>query len=63
MSAISATTDTGNLPARLAPLVPAGARRFAAPANRLSWRDGTGSTIVAASDDGTHITVQHTDPC
>jgi hypothetical protein len=63
LSAISRTTDTDNLPRRLAALVPAAARRFVSPANRLAWHDATGSMIVAASDDGTHITVQHTTHC
>jgi hypothetical protein len=63
LSAISRTADTGNLPRRLATLAPADAHRFASPSNRLAWHDTTGSTIVAASDDGTHITVQHTTPC
>lgn len=63
VSAISRTTDSAHLPARLAPLVPTGAHRFDSTANRLAWRDPTGSTVVAASDDGAHITVQHTTPC
>src|SRR6266545_3321592 len=32
-------------------------------ANRLAWRDGATSVIVAASDDGTHITAQRTTIC
>jgi len=63
LSAISRTADTANLPARLVPLVPHDAHRFGSSANRCAWRDPTGSTVVAASDDGTHITVQHTTPC
>ena len=60
---ISQPTGTDNLRARLVPIVPPTARTFAAPANRLAWRDGTTSTVVAASDDGTHITVQRTAGC
>lgn len=63
VSAISRTTDSTDLPARLAPLVPKDAHRFGTTANRLAWRDPTGSTVVAASDDGSQITVQHTTPC
>jgi hypothetical protein len=63
LSAISRATTTDRLPTRLAPLLPAGAHTFASPANRLAWRDGADSVIVAASDDGTHLTVQHTTGC
>jgi hypothetical protein len=63
LSAISHTVNTDNLPQRLAALVPANAHPFASQANRLAWRDPTGSTVVAASDDGMHITVQHTNTC
>jgi len=48
------------------PVGTSGTRRrapFASPANRLAWREATRSTIVAASDDCTHITDQHTTPC
>jgi hypothetical protein len=60
VDAASGPTGTDNLPHRLAPLLPADARTFRSSANRLAWRDPTGSTIVAASDDGTQITVQRT---
>ncbi|GIH15506.1 hypothetical protein [Rugosimonospora africana] len=63
VDAISQTTTTSNLPTRLAAQVPAGARRFTSTSNRLAWRTPTASTIVAASDDGTHITVQQTTTC
>jgi hypothetical protein len=59
----SQVTNTDGLAARLSALVPAGARRFTSPSNRLSWRDASTSVIVAASDDGTHITVQRTTTC
>ncbi len=63
VDAISESTTTGDLPTRVAALVPPAAHRFASPANRLAWRDGSTSVIVAASDDGTHITVQRTVTC
>jgi len=63
VSAISRVADTDNLPQRVAGLVPPTAHVFASPSNRLAWRDSTGSTIVAASDDGMHVTVEHTTPC
>lgn len=62
-AAISGTVDSGQIQNRLAPAVPPTARRFASPANRLPWRDGHTSVIVAASDDGTHVTVQYTVDC
>ncbi|HKS99781.1 MAG TPA: hypothetical protein VJT31_09655, partial [Rugosimonospora sp.] len=58
--AYSTATDTGGLVGRLAAAVPAGGRRFANPGNRLIWRQGGTSVIVAASDDGTSVTVQRT---
>jgi hypothetical protein len=63
LDAASASTVTGNLPTRLAAVVPAGARQFRSTANRLAWRLGGVSTIVAASDDGTEIDVQRTTAC
>ena len=42
------------------PASPGAARRFVSGANRLAWRDGGTSVVVAASDDGRHITVQDT---
>jgi hypothetical protein len=62
-AALSGAADTGRIPDRLAPTLPPSARRFVSPANRLSWRDGGTSVVVAASDDGTHITVQYTVDC
>jgi hypothetical protein len=59
----SAATSTGNLATRLAKVVPPGARQFASTSNRLAWRVGGVSTIVAASDDGTEIDVQRTTGC
>lgn len=63
VDALSQATATDNLPARLAAQVPAGARTFTSSSNRLAWRDQTTSMIIAASDDGTHITVQRTTTC
>jgi hypothetical protein len=60
VATISAETDADNLRNRLADAVPATAHRFVSTANRLAWRDGTGSLVVAASDDGRHVTVQAT---
>jgi hypothetical protein len=62
-AAVSGTVDSGQIQNRLAPAVPPTARRFASPANRLPWRDGRTSVIVAAADDGTHVTVQYTVDC
>ena len=62
-AALSGTADSAHLQQRLAPTLPASARRFVSPANRLPWRDGHASVVVAASDDGTHITVQYTVDC
>jgi hypothetical protein len=59
--AISEPTDTGSLAQRLA--VPPTARLIVSPANRVIWREGAVSTVVAASDDGTRITVQRTTVC
>lgn len=64
LSAISEATDTSHLDARLGSLIPAGATRFAtAGANRVTYRAGNVSVIVAASDDGTEITAQYTSSC
>jgi hypothetical protein len=62
-AALSGPTDSARIPDRLAPTLPASARRFVSQANRLSWRDGHTSAVVAASDDGTHVTVQYTVDC
>ena len=62
-AAVSGAADSARIQQRLAPTLPASARRFVTPANRLPWRDGHTSVVVAASDDGTHITVQYTVDC
>jgi hypothetical protein len=62
VAAISRGTDSGRLADRLP--VPAGARVYlVAGSNRVAYRDGTTSVIVAASDDGTEITVRRSTPC
>ncbi len=58
--AVSASTNSADLTARIATTVPAGAHRYTTPSNRVIWRAGQTSTVVAASDDGTHITAQIT---
>ncbi len=63
LDAISQPTTTDKVPRRLAKVVPATARQFTSTSNRLAWRDQNTSMIVAASDDGTHITVQRTTSC
>ncbi len=64
VSAVSAPTDTGNLQARLTDAIPSGAEPFASgEANRVAYRDGAVSIVVAAVDDGTAVTVQHTISC
>jgi hypothetical protein len=63
VNTISQPTSTGNLRTRLAGAAPTTARQFTSDANRLAWRDGATSVVVAASDDGTHITAQRTTAC
>jgi hypothetical protein len=60
VDAVSLTTNTGSIAARLATRIPPGARRYATPSNRVIWRVGQTSTVVAAADDGVHITIQTT---
>jgi len=62
VAAISRPTDSGRLGERL--VIPAGARNYpVASANRVAYRDGAVSIVVAASDDGTAITVRRTTTC
>jgi hypothetical protein len=64
VAAVSAPVDTARLNERLTAAVPAGARRFASGrSNRVVYRDGDVSVIVAASDDGTAVTAQYTTTC
>ena len=64
VSATSQAVDSGNLKQRLADVVPETARLFrAGQSNRVAYRDGSVSVMVAASDDGTAISAQHTTTC
>lgn len=64
VAAVSQPVDSSGLAARLAASVPAGATRFAAgDSNRVVYRAGTTSVIIAASDDGTSVTAQYTTLC
>ena len=62
VAAVSRATSSDRLPQRVA--VPAGARRFpVASANRVAYREGGTSVIVAGTDDGTAVTVEYTTGC
>lgn len=64
VSATSRAVDSGNLKQRLADVVPETARLFrAGQSNRVAYRDGPVSVVVAASDDGTAVSAQHTTTC
>jgi hypothetical protein len=64
VAAVSEPVDSGGLAGRLSGIVPTGAHRFAAgDANRVVYREGAVSVIVAASDDGTAVTAQYTTGC
>jgi hypothetical protein len=64
VAAVSEPVDSAGLRARLAAAVPVGARRFASgESNRVAYRNGAVSVIVAASDDGTTVTGQYTAGC
>ena len=63
VAVVTAPTDAAGLAARLAGRLPGGARAIGTSSNRVAYRDGRTSTIVAASDDNTAITLQHTTPC
>jgi hypothetical protein len=60
---VSRPAESTDLGSRLAPLLPAGARRFASPANRVSYRAGAVSVTVSASDDSTAVTARYTSGC
>ncbi|GAA3924717.1 hypothetical protein [Actinoplanes auranticolor] len=63
-AAVSEPADSARLAERLSATVPAGARVFASgTSNLVAYRQGAVSMIVAASDDGTTITGQHTTAC
>jgi hypothetical protein len=64
VSGVSQPMESAGLDRRLAGKVPADARRFAsADSNRVAYRAGAVSVIVAASDDGTTVTGQYTTAC
>jgi hypothetical protein len=64
VAAVSDPVGSSQLSKRLAAAVPARAHQFTSGAsNRVAYRDGAVSMIVAASDDGTIITSQHTTGC
>jgi hypothetical protein len=64
VAAVSEPVDSSGLAARLAAVVPSTATRFASgDSNRVVYRDGAASVIVAASDDGTAVTAQYTTGC
>ena len=64
VAAVSGPVDSADLGRRLASAVPAGAHPFeAGDSNRLAYRDGDVSVVVAASDDGTAVTSQYTTTC
>jgi len=64
VAAVSEPVDSAGLSERLAAAVPAGVQPFTAGrSNRLAYRDGDVSVIVAASDDGTAVTSQYTTTC
>jgi hypothetical protein len=62
VAAVSDRTDSGRLAQRLA--APADARVFSvATSNRVAWRSGATSVILAPSDDATTINIRHTTSC
>jgi uncharacterized membrane protein len=64
VAAVSEPADSSALAQRLSAVVPPGARRVPAGAsNRVTYREGPVSVVVAASDDGTTVTAQHTVGC
>ncbi len=63
MIAISAPTNSDDLPARLTDAVPAGARQYPGSGDRLAYRQGSVSVVIAPTDDGTAVTVRYTTGC
>jgi hypothetical protein len=64
VAAVSEPVDSGGLAGRLAGVVPTAAHRFGAgESNRVVYRDGTVSVVMAASDDGTTVDAQYTTVC
>ena len=64
VSMTSRAVDSSDLKRRLVGAVPDTARLFrAGRANRVAYRDGAVSVVVAATDDGTAVSAQHTTGC
>jgi hypothetical protein len=61
--AISEPTNSAGLADRLQGALPADAHPYRSTANRVAFRDGSASVIVAASDDATEVSVRYTQPC
>lgn len=60
---ISRPMNTSDLQRRLAPWLPPGAHVYATTSNRIAYRDGNASVIIAASDDATQVAIRYTQPC
>lgn len=63
VAVLSQPTGSTDLAGRLRNRVPTGARLFTSAANRVAYRDGAVSVIVAASDDNTAVTARYTTTC
>ncbi len=63
LSTASQPISLDGIAARLAQLPPRGAIVFTSPSDRISWRVGPVSTVIAAADSGTHLTAQTTTSC
>jgi hypothetical protein len=63
VAVVTAPTDAAGLAQRLSTRVPAQARVVSTPSNRVVYRDGDTSVVIAASDDNSAVTIQHTSPC
>lgn len=61
IAAVSQPTNTDNLADRLPPRT--ARREYTFGPDKVAYRDGASSLIVAVSDDGTAITVRHTTSC
>ena len=64
VAAVSQPVDSSRLGERLTAALPTGAHLFASgESNRIAYRDGDVSVVIAATDDGTAITTQYTTGC
>jgi hypothetical protein len=61
--AISQPTDSANLASRLSQAIPAGVQAYPTTSNRVAYRDGPASVVIAPSDDATEVTVRYTTAC